>query len=402
MPPVDYKIYAAMSKQKLTEMEFNAAAVKAMAAQGPARAQGILQDAIRAYPKSLVLRINLAAALQAMSDLPAALLVVSDALEIAPRSFSALMFKATLLEELGRDNEAGLAYGDALTQAPPEDKLDAGVLRLVRRAREVHQQYIAQMSAHVRRELGATTPGSADSRRIELFLDASLGTRKIFRQEPSHFRYPELPAIEFYEREEFPWLADFESATADMRAELAQVLAEDRGLVPYINFSSAATHQWAELNHSPRWSAFHFHQGGKRFDENCARCPRTVEAVDRIPQPRIEGMLPNTMYSVLKPGTRIPPHTGPNNVRLVVHLPLVVPQGCGFRVGNQTRQWREGQAWVFDDTIEHEAWNDSDEVRVVLICDTWNPRLSAAERDLISTVMLAMNRFSGFTLKSNA
>ncbi len=385
----------------MTEMEFNAAAVKAIAANAPARAKEILHDAIRAYPNNPLLRINLAAAHQALSDLPAALLAVGDALEITPRSFSALLFKATLLEKLGRDNEAGLAYGDALTQAPPENQLDAGVLRLLRRAREVHQQHVAQLGAYVRRELGAPTSGSADSRRMELFIDASLGTRKIFRQEPSHFRYPELPAIEFYEREEFPWLADLESATADMRAELAQVLAEDRGLTPYINFPYAALNQWAELNRSPRWSAFHFHQGGKRFDENCARCPRTVEAVDRIPQPRIEGMLPNTMYSVLKPGTRIPPHTGPNNVRLVVHLPLVVPQGCGFRVGNQTRQWREGQAWVFDDTIEHEAWNESDEVRVVLICDTWNPRLSTAERDLISTVMLAMHRFNGFTLKSD-
>ncbi len=385
----------------MTEMEFNAAAVKAIAANAPARAKEILHDAIRAYPNNPLLRINLAAAHQALSDLPAALLAVGDALEITPRSFSALLFKATLLEKLGRDNEAGLAYGDALTQAPPENQLDAGVLRLLRRAREVHQQHVAQLGAYVRRELGAPTSGSADSRRMELFIDASLGTRKIFRQEPSHFRYPELPAIEFYEREEFPWLADLESATADMRAELAQVLAEDRGLTPYINFPYAALNQWAELNRSPRWSAFHFHQGGKRFDENCARCPRTVEAVDRIPQPRIEGMLPNTMYSVLKPGTRIPPHTGPNNVRLVVHLPLVVPQGCGFRVGNQTRQWREGQARVFDDTIEHEAWNESDEVRVVLICDTWNPRLSTAERDLITAVMGAMHRFNGFTLKSD-
>jgi tetratricopeptide (TPR) repeat protein len=215
-----------MPAQNLTEMELNAAAVKAMAANAPARAKEILQDAIRAYPKSLVLRINLAAAHQALSDLPAALLAVGEALKIAPRSFSALLFKATLLEKQGRDNEAALAYGDALTQAPPENQLDAGVLRLLRRAREVHQQYVAQLGAYVRRELGAPTSGSADSRRMELFIDASLGTRKIFRQEPSHFRYPELPAIEFYEREEFPWLADLESATADMRAELAQVPAE--------------------------------------------------------------------------------------------------------------------------------------------------------------------------------
>lgn len=391
-----------MSSQIPTEMELNAAAVKALAANAPARAKEILHNAIRAYPKNPQLRINLAAAHRALSNFPAALLAVEEALKIAPLSYFALLFKATLLEQQGRDNEAALAYGDALTQAPPEDQLTPAALSALRRGREVHQRYVAQLGAYVRRELGAPTAASADSRRMELFIDATLGTRKIFRQQPSHFRYPELPAIEFYEREEFPWLADFESATADMCAELAQVLAEDRGFIPYVNYPDAAPlGQWAELNHSPRWSAFHFYHDGKRFDENCARCPLTVEAVGRIPQPHIEGLMPATMYSVLKPRTRIPPHMGPANVRLVVHLPLVVPKDCGFRVGNQTRQWREGQAWVFDDTIEHEAWNDSEEVRVVFICDTWNPRLSTAERDLIATVMGAMQRFNSFTLKSD-
>jgi aspartyl/asparaginyl beta-hydroxylase (cupin superfamily) len=101
------------------------------------------------------------------------------------------------------------------------------------------------------------------------------------------------------------------------------------------------------------------------------------------------------MFSVLQPRTRIPPHTGVANTRLVVHLPLIVPEGCGFRVGSETRAWREGEAWVFDDTIEHEAWNDSDRPRTILICDVWNPRLSGAERDAITSVMNAMDRFSG-------
>lgn len=391
-----------MSAKKPTEMELNAAAVKAMAANAPGRAKKILRDAISAFPKSPVLRINLAAAYQALSDLPAALLSVEEALKIEPFSFSALLFKATLLERQGRDNEAALAYGDALTQAPPEHQLDAATRQVLRRGWDVHQRYVAQLSAYVRRELGApNSSSSADSRRLELFIDASVGKRKIFNQQPSHFRYPELPAIEFYEREEFPWLTDLESATADMRAELAQVLAEDRGLIPYVNYPDGAPlDQWAELNRSPRWSAFQFYHDGKRFDENCARCPRTMEAVSQIPQPQIEGQMPAVMFSVLKPRTRIPPHMGPANVRLVVHLPLVVPQGCGFRVGNQTREWREGQAWVFDGTIEHEAWNESDEVRVVFICDTWNPRLSTAERDLIATAMGAMHRFDDFSLKS--
>jgi aspartyl/asparaginyl beta-hydroxylase (cupin superfamily) len=85
----------------------------------------------------------------------------------------------------------------------------------------------------------------------------------------------------------------------------------------------------------------------------------------------------------LKAGARIPPHTGVTNTRAIVHLPLVVPSGCRFRVGGETREWKEGQAFVFDDTIEHEAVNDSERDRIILIFDVWNPHLTPREQDLI-------------------
>ena len=89
------------------------------------------------------------------------------------------------------------------------------------------------------------------------------------------------------------------------------------------------------------------------------------------------------MFSILKPGAVIPPHTGVTNIRAVVHLPLVVPPGCGFRVGAETREWREGVAWAFDDTIEHEAWNRSSSPRAILIVDAWNPYLTEEEKVLL-------------------
>lgn len=72
------------------------------------------------------------------------------------------------------------------------------------------------------------------------------------------------------------------------------------------------------------------------------------------------------------------------NSRAIIHLPLIVPDGCAFRVGGETRQWKEGEAFAFDDTIEHEAWNRSEKPRVVLIFDVWNPHLSPAEQALLS------------------
>ena len=101
------------------------------------------------------------------------------------------------------------------------------------------------------------------------------------------------------------------------------------------------------------------------------------------------------MFSLLKPRTRIPPHTGVTNVRLVTHLPLIIPESCRFRVGNDTREWVPGTAWVFDDTIEHEAVNDSDKLRVVLIFDVWHPHLTPPERTMITALMAGVKAFSG-------
>jgi aspartyl/asparaginyl beta-hydroxylase (cupin superfamily) len=101
------------------------------------------------------------------------------------------------------------------------------------------------------------------------------------------------------------------------------------------------------------------------------------------------------MFSILDAKTRIPAHTGVNNARLVVHLPLIVPPGCGFRVGAETREWRPGEAFVFDDTIEHEAWNDSDDARAVLIFDIWNPHLTLAERDMVCALTAGVGEFYG-------
>jgi aspartyl/asparaginyl beta-hydroxylase (cupin superfamily) len=76
-----------------------------------------------------------------------------------------------------------------------------------------------------------------------------------------------------------------------------------------------------------------------------------------------------------------------------VHLPLIVPDHCQFRVGFEHRTWRVGELLIFDDTIEHEARNDSDQLRVVLIFDIWNPYLTAEERELVSVMMAAKNEF---------
>ncbi len=98
-------------------------------------------------------------------------------------------------------------------------------------------------------------------------------------------------------------------------------------------------------------------------------------------------------FSLLRPHSRIPAHTGMVNCRFVCHLPLIVPLGRGFRVGAETRELRVGELLVFDDSVEHEAWNDSDQDRLVLIFDIWRPELSLEERHQIETLFAVVDSY---------
>ena len=82
------------------------------------------------------------------------------------------------------------------------------------------------------------------------------------------------------------------------------------------------------------------------------------------------------------------------NTRLICHLPIIVPENCGaLRVGSEQRAWVEGETLIFDDSIEHEAWNTSNKERVVLLFEIWRPELSEGERELVSAVLAAVRRF---------
>ena len=160
------------------------------------------------------------------------------------------------------------------------------------------------------------------------------------------------------------------------------------GFSPYIHYPPGTPeNQFAELNHDSRWSSLWLWKDGVAQEEPMARCPETTAVLSRLPLADQPGFAPTALFSALAPHTRIPPHTGSTNSRLLVHLPLVLPGPAGFRVGNEVRTWHIGEAWAFDDTIEHEAWNDADETRVILIFDIWNPLLSAAERELVSALL---------------
>jgi aspartyl/asparaginyl beta-hydroxylase (cupin superfamily) len=390
----------------MTAAQIRAAA--ALRAGAFEEAEAILIEAVGQTPDAPELHLNLAAARRARGDTEGAMTAVDAALRRAPRHFHALLMRASLLDAKGDRRAAGAASGLAVSMAPPSELLDPATRRALERAQTLAKHHQEALAAELDALTGAWRgAGLRQTPRVGLFLDRLTGRRAVYRQQPVLYEFPELPSIEFYDPELFPWIPALDAAAPEIIREFLQVASgADRtelneGFEPYIQYpDTAPLDQWAELNRSPQWSAFHLYKSGQPIAANMARCPKTVAALGRVGQPVMAIRAPNAMYSLLKPRTRIPPHTGVTNTRLVAHLPLLVPERCGFRVGSETRPWTVGRTWVFDDTIEHEAWNDSDQLRGVLIFDIWSPFLSESERLCVVQVMDALSRFTnpGFDL----
>ncbi len=320
-----------------------------------------------------------------------ALTAVDRALALAPRDFMALVMRATIIDRIAPD-KAGPAWHRALLQRP-ETALPKPLADAVAMGEQAHAAWLAARETQLSVVAQAASAHAPEDEgwRMRRFCDNTLGKTRAYHSEPVAFFYPGLCEREYHPRASFPWLAQLEAATPAIRAEMEALLARrEAERVPYIQYGEHQTlDQWRPLNHNPDWSAMHLLQNGQRIDANADHCPETMAVLARLPQPDIPGTSPNAMFSLLAPHTAIPAHVGVCNARLVCHLPLDVPAGCWFRVGAETRLWHEGQAFVFDDTIEHEALNPTDQMRVVLIFDVWHPDLSDAERDCVAKVIAA-------------
>jgi aspartyl/asparaginyl beta-hydroxylase (cupin superfamily) len=364
---------------------------RAAAAGDYGAAKSLLEQAAAAGAASAGLWTKISAMCKASGDFRGALAAIDRALAISPLDFSALLARAVILDNLG-DPDAGEAYGHALAQIHPDEEIPGPWQAAVAHARKRNGEYRSALEQHLSKNLpSGLTP--AEQSRAERFISNRSRNTRHYHQEPCDFHYPGLPEIEFHDRELFPGLVGLEDATAAIRAEFdALIAAEAAEMVPYIQYPDRVPlRQWKELNNNPKWTAIHLLQNGWPVDVNARHCPQTMDAISKMDQPQVPGASPVAMFSLLAPRTRIPPHKGVANTRLVCHLPLIVPPNCGFRVGATTREWRVGEAFVFDDTIEHEAWNESDELRVVLILDLWPPALGPNERSAVASVIASSN-----------
>jgi len=364
---------------------------RASRAQDFGRAQALLREAATADPADPGILLRLAGISRALGQPRVALDAVHRALALAPLDFTALMMRASILDRIG-DSAAGEAWGHAIAQKP-DGALPPQLLAALAEGEARHAAWLDERQARMAAAMAAAEAEADDEQqaRIARFRSNALRRTRPYHSEPTHFHFPGLVEREFHPRRLFPWIGDIEAATEVIAAELAEVMSAERAeLVPYIQYADhQPLAQWKPLNRNPDWSAIHLLRNGRRVEANARHCPRTLALLGSIDQPVIIGASPNAMFSLLAPGTAIPPHVGVNNTRLVCHLPLIVPAGCWFRVGAETRLWRRGEAFVFDDTIEHEAMNPSGEMRVVFIFDLWHPDLAEAERAAVAALIAA-------------
>lgn len=368
----------------------NARGMRALTDTDLPRALASFAAAAAQDPGQPVLWINQATVHRLLGDDTAEAHALEQALAIDRLNFTAQLRMAELNQRCGRTAMAAQGWSgvvqmaSAMTDRPPmiEDALARG------------RAFLADHTDTLGRAIDDALGAGGATRRMAACIDHMLGRRAIYANRCAGVHVPFLPADEFFDAALFPWFAALEAHTPAIRDEALALLRNDAGSIrPYVRQDAGTPRNlWSDLDNSFDWSASFLWEYGVRNDAVCARCPETAAALAAIPQNDIPGKAPTAFFSILKPHAHIPAHTGVTNSRAIVHLPLVVPNDCRFRVGGETRAWQEGKAFAFDDTIEHEAWNDSDQPRIVLIFDVWNPHLSVEEQAALKQIFQITGR----------
>lgn len=366
--------------------------------------RGQLEEALHAFhaahratPNDPMVLLSISVILRDQANHVQELAALDAALAVDPYFLPGLLAKGSCLQRLGQPKVAAAWYRNALKAAPPEPHWPAALRNQLLHARAHSEKIGNELAAFLADRIGSRLDALAPLE-AQRFREAGAilsGQSQPYAAQCSQLHIPRLPAIPFFERDQFAWVEALEASTAAITDELTAVLdREQQEFKPYIAYAPGnPVNQWHELNHSTRWSSYFLWRNGEPQVAHLAGCPQTQRALEAVEMADIGGLCPNAMFSALAPHTRIPPHSGETNARVIVHLPLIVPDHCRYRVGFEQRCWTVGEVLIFDDSIEHEAINDSDQRRVVLIFDVWNPLLSVSERELVRVLSAATQDF---------
>ena len=334
----------------------------------------------------------LAQACEGLGDFSTAASALDHVLAADPGNPFVMLMKGDLYARDGDDRASVSFYRMGLRRAAELEQLPGDLPDRVRRAQAAVSAAEERFEGELNRVLHERGIDKMPHRFAEALAIAS-GKQPVYLQQPTSFYFPGLPQLPWYPREMFPWVRELEKAAPAMRAEIEGVLADERGVEPYVQEEAKRASRGHSLLNDASWSAFHLFKAGQRVEENAARCPLIMRLLDVLPIPLIHGRSPMALISILKPGTHIPPHHGMLNTRLICHIPLVAPKGCRLRVGGETREVVEGEAMIFDDSFEHEAWNDGDSVRAVLLFEIWRPEISDDEKIALTAMFEAVTGY---------
>jgi aspartate beta-hydroxylase len=240
--------------------------------------------------------------------------------------------------------------------------------------------------------------GRAELSRVETALQVYLGESPIApsdpRQKPKFFYMPGLPDGPYHDPWLQPWTAALVAQWQAIRQEALTIMAEDALFESFLDLKPGqqAPEYVSGTSARPAWDAFFFYRHGQRFKEHHSRCPVTSAFLEGIELCRVEHQAPEICFSLLRAGSTIMPHYGVTNTRLVYHLPLVIPPGCALQiVDGPPHAWREGEPMMFDDTYQHGACNPSQEDRLILLMDCWNPHVRPPEKLAVKALVEAID-----------
>jgi len=374
----------------------------ALGAGDAKQARSYLQRASQVGPADPLVEHFLGRACEAVADWDAALAAHADAVRLAPELFIARLYFAAALERAGKHELAVMHYMRSLNTAQAQGRwLDAqstpAALRpmiehAVRFVRENRHAALMQVIEPVRSRHGDKALERVEQCLRILHKEAAADFVDA-RQQPTFLYFPGLPTAPYLERSLFPWMDALEERTPAIREELLRLLPSAAGRERVFTTEEIERQNLRGTDIAPTWNGYYFYRHGERREDNCAACPQTAHALDALPLSHVQGHGPEVLFSVFTAGTHLLPHRGVTNTRLVGHLPLIIPPDCALNVGGELHRWQEGRAVVFDDTYEHEAWNRSSQIRVVLIFDIWNPHLTEAERAAVTALVSAMGDF---------
>ena len=362
-----------------------AQADEAMARGDVRQAQSLLELAAqRGRDASTLMR--LATVRRSVGDLPGAVKCAAAAVELEPRNFLMCLMLGSLREATGALYAAQRAYRSACAYAPLDLSYQPAMAKQLERARKIVEMADGwrERLLHWRPENASLS--TAEDRRMRDFRTNILDSFDAGPLAPPFFTVPGIKSKRFFDPSQFPGVSEIERNTDVVRDEFL-ALTDSRS--DQLSSSLAGLHgeQTGSERGAGKWSMRPLIRNGRIVEKFASLCPRTMELAHGLDKPQLSLISPSLYFSVLEPGSRIPPHVGITNARLLAHFPLIVPDNGGFRVGGETRQWEVGKALVFDDMTMHEAWNDSDRIRVVLIADLWRPELSIAERAAVTELM---------------